>query len=468
MQKLKGELGYQKIIIQALKQSNTQGSVTLSIPAASSRINTDDALYDIIAVPYISDYYRNEMTTTFKDTEGTTRTVNSEAMLFIMQKLMTQLNMGQSSAEAYDLQILPYCPIIMPSNNDLRKLDTKSYSVITQTQTVSGEQVQVPIGYVVFADKANFTKDISFTKGVLGNSALQYKLANECDFVRLTSPNFNSMFEFKLNKLNDGIHLINIDCSYKPITPYIKLNPDYSGLYGLDWNDSTGLILSGDFSLPIMNDAWINYQMNNKNYQAIFNRQIQNIDVSSEIALEQQKFHATIGALTGTIGGGTGGAMTGAKAGPAGAVAGAVAGTIAGATFNAIGAAKDRDWLIRSQAETRSYAIDQYNYQLGNIKALPQSISKSDPLTYNNKIWPILEEFSCTDTERNLVRSKIQYNGMSINAIGTLSDYAFTNEFDKAFVKGQIIMLESINDDSHIIDAIYDEVNKGFYIPQGV
>ena len=126
--------------------------------------------------------------------------------------------------------------------------------------------------------------------------------------------------------------------------------------------------------------------MNNKNYQAIFNRQIQNIDVSSEIALEQQRFHSVVGGLTGTLGGASGGAMAGSKAGPVGAIAGGVAGGIAGATFNAIGASKDREWLIRSQAETRSYAIDQFNYQLGNIKALPQSISKSDPLTYNNKI----------------------------------------------------------------------------------
>lgn len=57
---------------------------------------------------------------------------------------------------------------------------------------------------------------------------------------------------------------------------------------------------------------------------------------------------------------------------------------------------------------------------------------------------------------------------MNINAIGTLSDYAFTTDFDKVFVKGKIIILEDINDDSHIIDAIYDEVSKGFYIPQGV
>lgn len=86
-------------------------------------------------------------------------------------------------------------------------------------------------------------------------SSLEYKISNECDLMRLTSPNWNSIFEFKLSKFNDGIHYFNIDCSYKPTIPYIKVNPDFSGLYGADFNDSTGLILQGDFSLPVLNTA---------------------------------------------------------------------------------------------------------------------------------------------------------------------------------------------------------------------
>lgn len=576
--KLRSEINYRAIVIRAIKQDSTASQIDLTLPAASDRITTNDALYDIFAVPYIPEQYAGEKVAKFKDTNGTTRTVKSDAMLFIVQKLMTTLNLGKDTAEAFDLQLLPYCPIMLPENNDLRELDSKSYSIITQGTN------NTPIGYILFASQANFTKNINFTvkpehisnsiqtiedptfhteitnwpnpgdiakdeegnpiyyisfplkcadswdstaianclteipqglqddqapdgiginviadnagnvliyysapraegspdtKTFTGNlsarlnwiypdTALDLKIKNECDFMRLTSPNWNSMFEFKLSKFNNGIHYFNIDCSYKPTIPYIKINPDYSGLYGSDFNDSTGLILQGDFSLPVLNNAWINYQLNNKNYQAIFNRQVQSLDINNQIAREQHEFSAITGVIGAPITGGVAGAMTGAKAGPYGAIAGAAVGAIGGGVLGAVGAAKDLDWLNRQQIESRSFMIDQYNYNIGNIKALPNSISKSDPLTYNNKIWPILEEFSCTPTEKEIFKEKLHYNGMTIMAIGKLADYSISNDFDRVYLKGQIIRLDTIDDDFHIIDAIYQEVNKGFYIPQEV
>jgi hypothetical protein len=110
--------------------------------------------------------------------------------------------------------------------------------------------------------------------------------------------------------------------------------------------------------------------------------------------------------------------------------------------------------------------IDMYNYQLGNIKALPQSLTKGDPITFNNKVWPIIEEFSCTEVEKQLLKDKIKYNGMTIMAIGNLENYSKSNDFDNVYVKGQLIRLTDVHDDFHIIDAIYQEVDKGFYIPQ--
>ena len=568
-QKLRGNLSYNRIVISAVKQDTTGAAYHIKLPQSASRIVTDDALYDVFAVPYIPNQYSGEKTASFKDPLGNTIQINSEAMLFIVQKLMTQLNIGESSgAEAYDLQILPYCPIKMPQNNDLSKLDHKSYSLITQEQ---GEGDPITVGYVIFAPQANFTKDIAIEKslhkpikvsketiyddltyttrsfghytgwqvtsmlgfpqgmpdepniesynlyingevvstenykiviihGALGGlpdmyqillnpdtydagdydtkiifnytdqaiyTPLELKVANETEFMRLTSPNFNGMFEFRKTKLNDGLHYVNIDCTYKPYSPYIKLNPDFSFMYGNDFNDSTGLICGGDFSISVLNDAWREYQLNNKNYQAIFNRQIQNLDFNNQIAQEQMNLQNTTGFIAGTLGGGVSGGLMGAKAGPWGAIAGAALGTIGGAALSGYGAKLNEDWLNRQQGETKTYTIDMYNYQLGNVKALPQSISKSDPLTYNNKIWPILEEFGCTEKEKELLLSKLAYNGMTIMAIGQLTDYCVSNEIDKVYVKGQLIRMENITDDFHVIDEIYKEVDKGFYIPQG-
>lgn len=301
----------------------------------------------------------------------------------------------------------------------------------------------------------------------LSPSSLDLKISNECDFMRLSSPNFNGMFEFKLSKFEDGLHYLNVDCSYKPFSPYIKLNPDFSGLYGADFNDATGLICGGDFSLPTISDAWIQYQLSNKNYQNLFNRQIQNLDANQQLAQDQLKWQNTIGMVTGGIGGMAGGAALGMKTGnPLIAAGGAFAGAAAGLGLAVAGAEKNQEWLNRQQQETKSYTVDMYNYQLGNIQALPQSVSKSSPLTANNKLWPILEKFSCTDAEKTVLKNKIKYNSMTIMAIGRLSNYATSSDFDKVYVKGQLIRLDTIKDDFHLIDTIYQEVNKGFYVPQ--
>lgn len=128
----------------------------------------------------------------------------------------------------------------------------------------------------------------------------------------------------------------------------------------------------------------------------------------------------------------------------------------------------DVSWLERQQQEAKSYAVDMYGYNLGNIQAMPYSLSRTDALTNNNKIWPIVERYGSTLSEVLALKEKIKYNGMTVMIVDKLSNYNETTDFDYAYVKGQLIRLpEELNDDFHIGDAIYQEVNKGFYIPQG-
>lgn len=86
-------------------------------------------------------------------------------------------------------------------------------------------------------------------------------------------------------------------------------------------------------------------------------------------------------------------------------------------------------------------------------------MTKSSPLSYNNKIWPTLEFFSCTDTEKEVLNNKIKYDGMTVMAIGTLTDYMTTG----GYLKGKLIRIPDLMDDYHIADEIYKEVEKGFY-----
>ena len=288
------------------------------------------------------------------------------------------------------------------------------------------------------------------------------KVQNECDTFRLTSPNYNGMFEFKKTKLDGGITEISADVTLKPFTPYIKLNPNLKGSYYEinDYDDSTGLICGGDFSIPMMVDAFTNYALNNKNYQNIFDRQIQSMDVNQRIAREQLDFQGLVGTIAGGFTGSAAGLSAGMKTGNPYVAAGmAIAGGVAGNVLPAVGWAKDKEWLYEQQHDARDFATDQFQYQLGNVKALPQSITKSSPLSYNNKIWPILEFYTCRPEEKEVLENKLKYNGMTIMAIGKLQDYMTSG----GYLKGKMIRIENLGDDSHIANAIYEEVEKGFY-----
>ena len=299
------------------------------------------------------------------------------------------------------------------------------------------------------------------TDWIVPDSTVDKKIDNECDFYRLSSPNYNSFYEFKKSKLSNGINGLRAICTYKPYSPFIKVNPNLNdSLYSVkDYNDNIGLQLAGDFSIPMVTDPMINYELQNRNYQAIFNRSVQNLDVNQRIAKEQQQFQGIVGAITAPIAGGLTGAATGAKFGPYGAIASAAIGIAGGAGLGVAGYLQDKEWLQQQQAEARDFAVDKFNYQLGNIQALPQSMTKSTPLSYNNKIWPILEHFSCTDREKEILKNKLRYDGMTVMAIGTLNDYSNVG----GYLKGKMIRLENLNDDSHIANAIYEEVEKGFY-----
>ena len=295
---------------------------------------------------------------------------------------------------------------------------------------------------------------------ILPDKPEDVKVQNECDLYRLASPNYNAIYEFKKTKLKGGIRSFNIDCTYKPFTPYIKVNPNYDESFyaSQDFNDSMGLICNGDFSIPMLSDAWVNYELQNRNYQAIFNRQIQNLDVNNQIAKEKQQFADTLGVITAGVTGVAGAGLAAASGRYVGAAA-AAGGLPAGMAVAEIRREKDQDWLERQQSEARSFAVDNFQYQLGNTQALNPTITKSTPLTYNNKVWPILEKFSCTETEKDLLREKIKYDGMTVMAIGRLIDYSAAG----CHLKGKLIRLEGLEDDSHIAQAIYEEVDKGFY-----
>ena len=204
----------------------------------------------------------------------------------------------------------------------------------------------------------------------------------------------------------------------------------------------------------MISDAFTNYELQNKNYQAVFNRQIQNMDVMNDIARQE----AIFGTISGTVKSAATGAVTGAIAGGGvGAATGAAVGLAAGA----VGGAMDIANLDKKINENRSFAVDMYNFSLQNIKALPYTMTRCTALTYNNKLFPFVETYSCTDEEKEAFVNKLKYDGMTVNKIGKIKDYT---DLAGNMLKAEIIRFEGLKEDAHMASEIYSEIKKGVYL----
>lgn len=308
------------------------------------------------------------------------------------------------------------------------------------------------IGTVFYCSSATFQTILNYRLSLKESM----KIDSQCDMYRLLSPNYQGTFEFNVAKNGGTVDFFTAYCTYKPYTPFIKVCPSFNFVYGMDYNDNRGLICGGDFSLPRINSAWQSYQLNNKNFQNIFNREIQNLDLMQSLEARQQY-------ITGGIGIGTDsmkGAMSGAIAGGGWAAA---AGAVIGAGLSAAGYAEDIGIMAKQHQEAKSFAVDKFNYQLGNIKALPYTLTKVGAFDISSKIFPVLEYYTCSEEEKEALRKKIQYESMTVMAIGLFGDYY--RAFDELkYFKGELIRCDDIADDSHVLDAIYAELLKGVYM----
>lgn len=122
----------------------------------------------------------------------------------------------------------------------------------------------------------------------------------------------------------------------------------------------------------------------------------------------------------------------------------------------------DMDILAMRQKEAKSLALDKFNYALGNVKALPYTLTKVGAFDINSKIWPFLEYYTCTEEEKEALESKITYESMTVMRIEVIGNYLEAFE-EKHYLKGELIRNETIADDNHILEAINYEFAKGVY-----
>ena len=348
----------------------TSLGVSLYVDLNSDRAHLNDAPYDMFCIPF-SD--------TLKLQYGSTQFTCSKNVALSMA---TEIARDVGSNSVYDVQLLPYCPnrnLIVKSSSPSSVLDLTGlkYDLIKESATNN------PKSAVIWCTESTFQVPILVESNLLNqdNEALNRKVSNECDVFRLVSQNYSAIFEFSPAK-SGGVDGFLADCTYKPWSPYIHILPKLKGLYGDNFvaiDDARGLICGGDMSLPQLSNAWANYQLQNKTYQEMFDRQIKNMDVQNDINRQGALAQAILSPITGIATGAAGGAQGG---GTYGAIAGAAIGAVGGG----ITAALDYKNTIRMMEENRQYSIDMYGYNLQNIQAIPTSLTKTSALTYNTRV----------------------------------------------------------------------------------
>ena len=408
-------------------------SQTLAYNIPQRRNFTIDAPYDIFAMPY-----SDEFETTV---EGTVYKSSKDIALAVAN------SMGENPL-VYDLQLLPYCPFDVSSFApfEYTTADTKAYSFIN-------DGASKHVGVIFNITSTTIRTAITAIEELRPTNL---KLANQTQMARIVSPNYDGAFEFTPAR-NGGVDYFVVDQTCKPYQPYIHVAPNWKQLYGSDFGDARGLICGGDFSLPRLNDEWKSYQVANKNYLNSFNRQIENMEINNKFTRIQEI--ASIAA--GTLGAGFGvGALGGTRLG-------------VGAAAVSAGAGLYDLWANdQIRAEQLDYTKDQFGFGLDNIKARPTTLARVGALNANNKLFPFVEVYDCTETEKAAVAAKIAMNGMTVGVVDTLDKYinnmwsgevGSTRYNYQGYVKGKPIRLDRLNDESHYASTLAQEMVSGVY-----
>lgn len=427
-------------------QAELVGASQASLTIPTNRNRLQDAPYTMFAIPKdAADIYLNY----------TDKIVNNTP---VAQKAITELintlgiNQNQDGY-IYDVQLLPYCPLRNFTSNGqfiVENLDEGTdYTWITDDEDNK-------LSIMVFPQYSTFSFSIEYNIPITNP-----KVQSQTEMYRLCSPNYDGVFEFNA-AVNGGVSQINVECTYKPFNPYIYLAPEFGGLYGRTFPyEQRGLICAGDFSIPLVTDAWRQYELQNKNYYQIFRREIQNLETNREIQREQEQVARVAGSFTALASGAGIGSLIGGVGGPVGSVVGGTVGGIAGGVTSYLTAGKDIEFNERLYKENKSYQEDLFKLNLANIKALPNSLARIGAMTANNPIFPFIEFYQATDEELAQFSEWLYYHGMNVGKIGKIQDYL---KADKTFIRGSLLRIEDIAEDTHLINELAAEIREGVFI----
>ena len=427
----------------------------------STAFPLNDAPYKMFCFPLLAKTNQTVKTKGYVNgqlTEGIK--LNRDAILQIMGGLITGLG-----TNLYDIQILPYCPIrggdlvqdpaFGANNLTITGSDNVHTSVIK-----NGDQT---VGHLFWSAKSTFSfVNTYYYNPIDYSNPIKTKRIATTQFARLVSPNQANTFEFGIVQ-NNGLVKLEIDCQYKPFSPHIHIKPVFNRLYGRNWThnsnltdsvDARGLICSGDFSFPQTTNQWVQYELENKNYQLQFNREIDTLELNQKWAEKGAVINGITGAIGSTVKGMGAGAMVG---GGAGAAVGAVAGLATGA-IDAVYNYEEVKTLGRDAIDLKQ---DLYDYNLQNIQARPNNLTNIGALNPDFRYFPYLEVYDCTQAEAEAIENKFKYEGFTLGVVGTVGNYIGTADTTN-FIRGALTRIENVS--ANEAQDIATELSRGLYI----
>lgn len=423
---------YGTTITAELQHVSEFETLIVDIPAPAMRKHLDAEPFDVFCMPFSNGSVYASPTSS--ETYIGSRSINQ-----IIATGVTNPESG--AAKIFDVQVLPYCPIanIMGVRNGKTYVN---YDFADSTIRVAdGESTRI-VGFMWWMSGAStITKTRKLPARIYpASNALDGKVRAQYEFARICSPSYSNMFEFVPVK-NGGVDRFLIQMQVKPFNPWIKVTPFFEFLYGTQdvYHDARGLVLQGDFSMAQASDAWVNYELENKNYQAIFNRQIENLEFKSRMAIANDVMSAASGVASQT-------AMFGKT----------------GGVLSAIGGAADIAMSYAQRAEGIDLERDLFRMRIGNIKAIPNGIAKTSALSPLNTLVPTLEIWTTTPDEQQLVDTYITETSMLCGFITSDISRYMSPELPRTYIKGQIIRID-VPDDAHVAHEINRILSQGLY-----
>lgn len=331
---------------------------------------------------------------------------------------------GISDSDITQTLMLAQTNPINPATDTGRILDVQFLPFSMATATNENFKINDTPIKAMFLD----ADDLEFYTNMADLTAIN----KECDTIKIVSPSRASQYLFRPYN-NDGIMEFRTKITLRPYNTIIYVRPSTKGLLMYDYDDKDCLIISEDFSLTAVTSEWTNYIYNNRNYNDVFERQIQGREFERTWERKIEEAQKKSDEWTSrNISAQKASTYTG-NLPIISSVAGAIGTAFQDQTYMQM-AQIDRQYNEALYQEGIQLSRDLFEMQLENVQSQPIVPSKIS--TLDAKLLPgvYLEYYSSNPSELQAINDFYKFNGNRVDAYGTFSQYLGW------FVRGKIII----------------------------